>query len=361
MASTQLSARRLGRATLARQMLLERAEMPAARAVERLAGMQAQEPRPPYAGLWARLTGFRREDLHDALHAREVVRATLMRATLHLMSADDFRALRPALDPMMRQSMGPRTRGLDLDEVLAAARPLLEEEPRTFNELRALLAEAFPKADDRGLGRAVRLGLPLVMVPTDDRWGFSRDSRFALADGWLRKRTSRSGKPDELILRYLAAFGPATPADVQAWSGLKGVKAVMEGLRPKLETLQDERGRELFDLPDAPRPDEDVPAPPRFLPDFDNLVLAHDDRSRVIDDEHRPLVATKNLRIRATFLVDGRVRGTWTVARKGKRATLTLAPFARLAKRDAAALTEEGRALVAFLEEDAASFDVRVG
>jgi hypothetical protein len=207
----------------------------------------------------------------------------------------------------------------------------------------------------------VRLRLPLVMVPTDDRWGFPRDSRFALADGWLDEPLSGDRAPDPLVLRYLAAFGPASAADVQAWSGLKALTPVMDRLRPDLETFEDERGRELFDLPDAPRPDGDVPAPPRFLPEFDNLVLAHDDRTRVIADEHRGLVATKNLRIRATFLVDGRVSGTWTVERRGKRATLLLAPFARLAKAKVAALEEEGDALLRFLEKDAASFDVKVG
>jgi hypothetical protein len=360
MGSTTLSPRQLGRATLARQGLLDREKVPVPEAVERFGGLQAQEPRPPFAGLWSRVAGFGREDLHAALHAREVVRVTSMRATLHVMSARDYAALRASLAPMLEQTMRSFTKALDVDRVLAAARVLLEEKPRTFNELRSLLADEFPDANERALGAAVRVRLPLVMVPTEDRWGFPRDSRFALAEDWLDEPLSEDRAPERLVRRYLAAFGPATAADVQAWSGLKGIKAVMEELRPDLESFEDERGRELFDLPDAPRPDGDAPAPARLLPDFDSLVLAHADRTRVIDDEHRALIATKNLRIRATFLVDGRVRGTWSVERRGKKAALLMAPFERLRKRDAAALAEEGDALVRFLEDDAASFDVKV-
>lgn len=361
MGVSTLTPRELGRATLARQRLLERRRVrQLSRAVEDLGCMQAQEPRPPFAGLWSRFAGFRSEQLHRALHRRQVVRATSMRATLHLMSARDYAALRSSLDPAM-QGMRGRGKGLDVDAVLAAARELLEDEPRTFTELRRELAAAFPRADERSLGAVVRLRLPLVMVPTDDRWGFPRESRFALAARWLDEPLSEDGEPDALVRRHLGAFGPATAADVQTWSGLKGLKAVMERLRPELVTFRDERGRELFDLPDAPRPGADVPAPPRFLPDFDSLILAHADRTRVIDDEHRPLVATKNLRIRATFLVDGRVRGTWTVERRGKQATLLVAPFSRLAKREAAELAEEGEALLRFLEEDAGGWDVKVG
>ena len=341
-------------------MLLERATLPARDAIERLAGLQAQEPRPPFIGLWTRLAGFEREELHAALARRKVVRAPLMRATLHLLSARDYPLWRASLEPVLAGSMRPITKGLDLDAVLPAARQLLDEEPRTFTELRRLLAARFPDANERGLGAAVRMHVPLVMVPTDDGWGFGRDSRFAPADGWLRRSRSRKPAPAELVRRYLAAFGPASAADFQAWSGLKGARETFDALRPKLETFTDERGRELLDLPDAPRPDEDAPAPARFLPDFDNLVLAHDDRTRVIADDHRGRVTTKNLRIRATFLVDGVVAGAWSVTRKGKRATLRLEPFGRLRKKDLSELTEEGERLLRFVEEDAASFEVKL-
>ena len=361
MSETTLTNRELGRATLARQMLLERERVAASDAVERLCGMQAQEPRPPFVGLWTRIEGFEASDLLEPLRSGEVVRATLMRATLHLMSARDYRRLRSALDPMMAAAMGPRTKDLDLDAVMAGASRLLRGRALTFNELRAELSKRFPKADDRGLGRAVRLGLPLVMVPTEDRWGFARDSRFAPAETVIGKPPAKRAVTGDLLLRYLAAFGPATAADFQTWAGLGGARAIVDGVRDKLVTFRDDRGRELLDLPDAPRPGGDVDAPVRLLPDFDNLLLAHDDRTRVIDDEHRPRVATKNLRIRATFLIDGRVAGTWAAERKGKRATLRIDPFGRLRKADRVALEAEAEALLGFLEPDAATRAVAVG
>ena len=327
-------------------------------AVERLAGMQAQEPRPPFVGLWSRVDGFAREDLIDALGDGAVVRGMLMRGTLHTVSARDYRAFRPVVQPVLSAAYAGvdkrRREGVDVDAVLRVARELLAKEPRTFNALRALLSERFPDANARGLGYAARTHLSLTMVPTDDRWGFPRDARFELA------KANKAAKPAPLVRRYLAAFGPASAADVQNWSGLRGAAPVLEEM-DDLERFEDAQGRALFDLPDAPRPDADVPAPVRFLPEFDNLVLAHDDRTRLLDEEHRPRVVTKNLRVKATFLVDGRVAGTWKSERKGRKAALTLEPFGKLRKKDATALSEEGERLLRFVEEDAASFDVRVG
>lgn len=279
-----------------------------------------------------------------------------MRGTLHLATARDFAALRNAvaadLDGVVRY-LGPRAEGLDVAATAGAARELLEGQPRTFNELRALLQERFPDANDRGLGYVSRMALPLTMVPTDDRWCFARDSAFALAPD-----EPEPADPALLFRRYLAAFGPATVADAQAWSGVKSLKAAVE--QAELETFRDEDGRTLFDLPDAPRPPEDTDAPVRFLPEFDNLVLAHQDRTRLVDDEHRPKITTKNLRVRATFLVDGRVAGTWSVERKGKRAAVLLAPFGRIAKRTLTQLEREGDALLRFAEPDAPGRAVRL-
>src|SRR5215213_2078407 len=359
----RLTRRRLNRSTLARQMLLQREQVSAVEAVERLCGMQAQEPRPPFPGLWARLQGFRREDLHRALHDRTVVRGTLMRGTLHLLSAADYIAHRMTLQPMLKRSLallGARAAGLDEDEVLPVARALLGEHPRTFGEIRAALVEAFPDINDRALGFTVRMSLPLVMIPTEDRWGFPADSRFGLAERWLGTPVSDEANVEALVLRYLAAFGPATAGDVQQWSGLQGIKPVLVLLRPQLALFHDDRGRTLFDLPDAPRPADDTSAPPRFLPEFDNLLLSHADRTRVLADEHRRFVlGAKNGRVPATFLMDGTVAGTWRVERKKQEATLAITPFDPLAKSTAAALAEEGDALLRFLEDDAVSFDVR--
>ncbi len=359
-----LTRRQLNRATLARQMLLARQEVSAVDAVDRLCGLQAQEAKPPFLGLWTRVAGFRRENLHRALHERAVVRATLMRATLHLMSATDYAAFRTALQPVMAQAirvLGDRAEGLDLEAVLPVARALLEERPRTFEELRPPLVEAFPQVNDRALGYAVRTHLPLVMVPTQDRWGFPAAAPFTLAESWLDAPLSDDpGATQALVLRYLAAFGPATAADVQTWSGLQGMKRVLDGLRQNLSVFKDERGRELFDLPDAPRPDAETSAPPRFLPEFDNVVLSHADRTRVLAEEHRGLVVTKNLRVRATFLWDGFVAGTWQVERKRQAATLRITPFAPLPQGAADALAAEGDPLLRFVEDDASSFAVEV-
>ena len=364
MAAETLTREELNRATLARQMLLAREPVSPVEAVERLCGMQAQEARPPFVGLWTRLQGFGRPDLHDALHRHELVRAMMMRATLHLVSAGDYARLRAALQPVLTQAMGvlgKRAKGLELEEVLPVARALVEEGPRTFAELRASLSERFPEVNERALGYAVRLHLPLVMVPTEDRWAYPSVARFTLAETWLDEPLSDEGGPEALVLRYLAAFGPATAADVQTWSGLRGIAGVLKGLRPRLRVFADVRGRDLFDLPEVPRPGADVPAPPRFLPAFDNLVLSHADRTRVLADEHRGAVVTKNLRVRPTFLWEGFVRGTWDLERKKGAAALVVTPFEALPKRAARALEEEGEALLRFAEEDAAEVEVRLG
>ncbi|MDQ3723008.1 MAG: winged helix DNA-binding domain-containing protein [Actinomycetota bacterium] len=359
-----LSVRDLNRATLARQMLLERArEVPVAVAVERLAGMQAQEPKHPFIGLWSRLEGFAADDLLGALATREVVRATLMRSTLHLLSAADYAALRLALQPptsLALRVLGARADGLDPDAVVAAARELLAGSPLTFDAIRAGLQERFPDVNDRALGYAARTLVALVMVPDHTaRWGYPRVCEFGLAEEFLDRQLAAAA-PEALVTRYLGAFGPASAADVKTWSGVGGMKSVLEGMRDRLEVFADERGRELFDLPDAPRPGADAPAPVRFMPEFDNLVLAYDDRTRIIAAEHRPLVTTKNLRVKATFLVDGVVAGIWTLAVRRRVATVSLEPFGVLPKRTVKALTTEGEALARFAEPAAASHEVVV-
>ncbi|MGR6917861.1 winged helix DNA-binding domain-containing protein [[Actinomadura] parvosata] len=368
-----LSLRDLNRATLARQHLLSRHDGDAADVVHRLVGLQAQEPRPPYLGVWTRLEGFRRDDLHAALHARTLVRATMWRATLHLMTAADFAAFRPVVAPVLAAA-ARRFPEVDFDAVAAAAHGLLAAGPMTFNELRPKLLEEFPGAYDRALGYAVRMLTPLVVEPTQDRWSFPREPAFGLpgipmeaADAPASASASAgapapadapapaSGGVPALVERYLAAFGPATPADVQTWSGLRGLRKIMTGM--DLERVTDFTGRELFDLPGAPRPGGDVPAPVRFLPDFDTLILGHDDRTRVLADEHKSLVATKNLRVRAVYLVDGFAAGTWQIKRSGKKATLLVTPFG---KTNLDALEEEGLRLLAFAEPDATSLTLEL-
>jgi hypothetical protein len=360
-----ITTRQLNRALLARQMLLAREKTTVLKAIERLVALQAQVPKPPFVGLWTRVEGFERNDLLSALSKRKVIRATAMRATIHVMTAADFIALRgalqPGLDKGLQTFLRDRAKAADLEALVADGREYFRKEPRTFDAFRDYLTEKYPQTDVRAMAYTVRLRVPLVQVPTDTTWGFPASADFALADEWLGKSVPTTSSSAELLVkRYLAAFGPATPADAQCWSGLGGLREVFESLRPSLVTFRDERKRELFDLPDAPRPDADEVVPVRFLPDFDNLVLSHDDRTRIMADAYRPLVTTKNLQVRATFLIDGFVAGAWKTERKKKTATLVLEPFGKITKPVIAALEREGDALLRFVEEDAEVREVRV-
>jgi hypothetical protein len=353
-----LSRRALNRATLARQMLLRRENVKPAKAIARLVAMQAQLARPPFIGLWSRLERFDRESLTGAIERRDVVRGTMMRATLHLMSREDFLSFRPVLQPMLSQAMRgvfrEKADSLNSATLVAAARDYFDEAPRTFDALRGHLRARFPKLDERAMAYFVRLHLPLLQVPAAGAlWGYPAAADFTVAESWLGEKLDADDRPHVLALRYLAAFGPATFRDFQTWSGLAVPPATLEELRPRLRTFRDERGRELFDLPKAPRPDESEEAPARFLPEFDSLLLGFAERSRVIADEHRPLIYTKNLLVPATFLVDGFAAGTWKIDRKKPLARLTLKPFGALTKRAKADLVREGELLARFAEADA--------
>ena len=359
-----MTSRELNRATLARQMLLARESMTAPKAVGRLVAMQAQLARPPFVGLWTRLEKFTRDQLIRAVVKKDVVRATSLRGTIHLMTAADFVAFRGAIQPALTKGLQAilreRLDGFELDRVMALARAFFGKAPATFDAFRVHLKKAFPKGDERAMAYAVRLHLPLVQVPCDATWGYDAAADFALADEWLSKPVPVTDTAaTTLVKRYLAAYGPATIADAQTWSGLAGLKETFEAMRPSLVTLKDDRKREHFDLPDAPRPGDDAVAPVRFLPEFDTLMLAHADRSRFIADAHRPHLTSKNLQVAAVFLVDGMAAGTWKVERKRKTATLVLQSFGPLTKKAVAALEAEGDALLSFVEEDAPERAVR--
>jgi winged helix DNA-binding protein len=353
----KLSPARLSRATLARQMLLNRQRVPAREAMRRLLAIQAQEPRPPFLAMWSRLDGFDAGELRAALRSGAVLRVTLLRGTLHLVAAADYALIRTPLQPYLSESfrmLGDRAEGIELDRVLPAARAAYAGGPMTFEELRGRLAPDFPGLDERVLGFATRMNLPLAMVPTADRWGYPRAARFALTTP-----PAATADPDELVLRYLSAFGPAAAADAQAFTGLRKLAPVFDRLSPRLVTFSDGR-RTLYDLPDAPRPDQDTPAPPRFLPDFDNVVLGYADRTRFLDDAYKSLVSTRNLRVKATFLLDGVIRGTWAITRTAKAATLTMTPFEPLGRPALAALEPEAHALLRFAEPDVPAHHVAV-
>jgi hypothetical protein len=356
-----LTLRELNRALLARQLLLERAQLTPLAAIARLIAMQAQVPRPPFLGLWTRVHGFVREQLRVLLHSRAVVRATFLRGTLHLVTAADFLTFRAAFQPMLNASfralLKDRVAELDLTALAAFARTQL---PSTFEALRPQLVAQFPRHDERALGYAVRMYLPLVQVPTAEPWAFPASAAFDSAESWLAKTLCPELAFAALVRRYLAAFGPASVKDAQRWSGIPDLKPAFETLRPELITFRDDKRRELFDLRDAPRPSADQVSPVRLLPDYDNLVLGHDDRRRIIADEHRPALTTKNLQVKATFLVDGFVAGTWTIERKRQAATLTLTPFGKLAKSARSALEAEAEAMLQFVEPDVAERTIRV-
>ncbi|MGW6131501.1 winged helix DNA-binding domain-containing protein [Cellulomonas sp. NPDC055163] len=381
----------LNRALLARQHLLTRAEMPAVALVDHLVGLQAQLPRSPYTTLWSRLAGFRHAELSQALLDRRVARIAVMRGTIHLVTAEDALVLPGLIAPLyerdLRQNVqhGAALRILDLAELTAAARALVEAEPRPTTELGRLLAERWPDVAPGSLAYGARGTLPLVQVPPRGVWGRSGATTWTTTRAWfgddravgapdLSDPDVRSAELERLVLRYLAAFGPASVADVQTWSGLGGLARVVDRLRPGLVTFRAEpgpgsaSGRELVDLPDAPRPAPETPAPVRFLADFDNLTLSHADRTRVVSEEHRRALVTKNGMAPGTVLVDGRVAGTWAVTRErldpgGVRArrelaTLTVRPLVPVDAATRTALVTEAEALVRFVADDAAEHRV---
>lgn len=365
MADSTISARALNRATLARQMLLARERVKPVAAIERLAGMQAQWPRPPFVGLWTRLEAFSRDDLLNAVERREVVRGTFMRGTIHLISKKDYLAFRQTLQPALNEGLAvvrDRIKHLDVAAVVAQGRAFFMRAPETFSALRDHLKGGGKAVDERALAYTIRMHLPLLQTPSEGSpWGWAASSNFAVAESWLGSPVEAVERPDALATRYLAAFGPATANDFKTWSGLPAAKEIFEALRPKLRVLRDDRKRELFDLPKAPRPGDDVDVPARFLPEFDNLLLSYADKSRFVPGAYRSRLTSRNLLLPATFLVDGLVAGTWAVERKRQVATLAMAPFTAVAKKARAALEEEGERLVRFIEPGAGSYAVAWG
>jgi hypothetical protein len=337
--------------------------MPVADAIEHLVGLQGQVPLVPYTSLWSRLDGFDPAELGRLVADRSVVRTSLMRGTIHMVTARDALFLRPILQPVLervlRQS-SPFARavaGIDEAALFEAGRTMVEAEPLSRAKLSVRLAEQFPGYDPLAMAYMVAGLIPMVQVPPRGVWGAkSIQATWTTLSSWIGTPVGVATPEDleTMVLRYLAAFGPASVMDIQAWCWLTKLGAVVERLRPRLMTFRDETGRELFDLPDAPRPDPATPIPPRFLGEYDNLFLSHADRSRIgaID------IADRNFR-KGPFFVDGFGQGCWDIVREGSQATVVVEPFRPLTQADHLAVGEEAERLVTLLAPDATSRDVR--
>jgi hypothetical protein len=355
--------RALGRALLERQLLLRRVNLPVTEVVEHLLGLQAQARMPPYQGLWSRLEGFDPHELGRLLTEREVVRLTLMRGTVHLVTVRDALLLRPLVQVVIERShngaFGRRMGGADPAELAAAVRRLLDDRPMTARELGRALVERGIGADPEAVGNAARVYVPLVQVPPRGVWGRSGRARYATLESWTGRELEDEPSIDEVVLRYLGSFGPATVADVQRWSGLTKLKAVLERLRPRLVTFRDEDGKELFDVPDAPRPDPDVPAPVRLLGEYDNVLLGHADRRRLVPEDFPWAAMLAPGRFVNNLLVDGMLRATWWIERDGDRATLAIRPFQELSTAERDEVAAEAERMLAFSAADAERREVR--
>ncbi|THA64154.1 winged helix DNA-binding domain-containing protein [Streptomyces sp. A0958] len=345
-----LSPRALGRATLERQLLLRRAAMNAKDAVAHLVGLQAQNTKPPYYQLLARLEGFRPAELAELMESREVARIVTLRSTIHTHTADDALTLRPLMQPACDRELGvfrKRLTGVDPDRLRELSRAYVEETPRTPKEIRERLRTEWPDADPRALSTAARCLLPLVQVTPRGVWGRSGGVALTTAEHWLGRAAEAAPGLDAAVPRYLGAFGPASVKDMQTWAGLTRLGEVFERLRPRLVTFRDENGVELFDLPDAPRPAEDTPAPPRLLPEFDNVLLGHADRTRVVPPHLRGLNGVGN-QTYGSALVDGFLAALWRLEKtpRDAPAALTVQELRPLTAAERDALTDEAAALL---------------
>ncbi len=359
-----LTRRELNRALLERQSLLRRSDAPPAAMVEHLLGLQAQAPLPPYYGLWSRLEGFDPHELGRMLTEGEVVRMTLMRATVHLVTPRDAALLRPLVQLTVERNhsgaFGRRMGGADPGELAAAARELLAGEPRTAREVARVLIARGIGDDEEAIANAVRAYVPAVQVPPRGVWGAGGQAKYVSFEAFTGLELEAAPSIDAVVLRYLRAFGPASVMDMQKWSGLTRLKAAFERLRPQLVTFAGEDGRELFDLPDAPRPHPDTPAPVRLLGEYDNVLLGHADRSRMIARGFPWDAMLAPGRFVNNLLVDGTLRATWWLERDGKRkTTLAIRPWPALSRAEREAVGDEARAMVELAAADAAVRDVR--
>ncbi|MEU9338586.1 winged helix DNA-binding domain-containing protein [Streptomyces sp. NPDC048290] len=353
-----LTPRALNRATLARQLLLERARISPSDALTRLVGLQAQEVKPPYYALAARLEGFAPEQLSVLLGERAAVRMATLRSTIHLHTADDALTVRPfaqaALDREVRIFRKGLT-GVDLERLAVVARELVEAEPRTMRQLRDALGAHWPDADPQSLSVAARCLLPLVQITPRGMWGRSKGVVLTTVEHWLDRPALPAASRQDMVVRYLAAFGPASVKDMQSWCGLTRLRDAFESLRARLVTFHDQHGVELFDLPDGPRPDPETPAPPRFLPEFDNALLSHADRTRILPAVHHGRTWQVNTPY-SPLLVDGFLVGVWALTGDA----VVVEEFEKLTKEQRREVEEEAARTLAAVHPDT-PYDIRFG
>ncbi|MEV5977387.1 winged helix DNA-binding domain-containing protein [Streptomyces sp. NPDC052114] len=373
-AAPVLGTRALNRATLDRQLLLRRdRDLSVTGAVDHLVGLQAQNVKPPYYALAARLEHFDPAELSALLDSRHLVRMVTLRSTIHLHTAADARTLRTLAQGALESELALFRKGLagvDLAELADLAREAVEAGPRTMKQLRELLGARWPDADPQSLGIAARCALPLVQVTPRGLWRRSGQVALTTVDTWLGPDAGRPPAPDAgslpaldaTALRYLAAFGPASVKDMQTWARRTRLREVFERLRPRLRTFRDENGVELFDLPDAPRPDPDTPAPPRFLPEYDNLLLSHADRARVVPAAYKGRTWKGNMPY-CVFLLDGFLAGVWRLVEdpKGGAAVLTIEPFGKPGRAQRDELISEAERMLTRIAETSSSYDIRFG
>ncbi|MGZ0148929.1 winged helix DNA-binding domain-containing protein [Kribbella sp. WER1] len=350
MNATVLSRRQLNRALLQRQQLLHREPGTSAELIERLVGLQAQAPLAAYVALWSRLENFDPAELAALMTDRRAVRASLMRATIHLVTAEDclrlWRLVHPVADRGLRGAFGKRLAGVDLDAVVAYGAELLSQEPYTRSRLGEVLGKRWPEWDATAMAYAVSYLVGTVQVTPRGVWGKTGAAALQTVESWLGRSADADPSIDALVLRYLAVFGPATVADIQMWSGLTKLREVVDRLRPGLRVYADEAGRELYDVPDGPLPDPETPAPVRFLPEYDNLLLSHADRRRVNPAERPVPLPPGNGATMGTVLIDGDYSADW---RHHRGKTLEIKPHAPISPSTRSALEAEATNLLTFI------------
>ena len=357
---TALSLRQLNRTLLARQLLLDRSPLDSLSATETLIALQSQIPNPPYIGLWTRLRQFRRRDLTSLLESRQVVRVPWLRSTLHLVAAADhqrFQAvIQPALARGLRSFFGARAKDLNIDRLIQIAKPYLEAEQPAIGALRDKLSEQEPGRDKQAMAYAVRSYLPLVQIPPSGTWGVGTRATYTTAESWL-------GAPNpadlsSLFRRYLAAYGPATVMDFQTWAGMTSLKSQLAPALKELTEYRDEDGKALYDLPNLPLAPAGKPAPIRFLPEYDNILIAHKDRRRILPEAQRKKVFVSAGRVLGSILIDGFVGAIWKARREKTKAILLVSLFEKQTDEILGGIEAEGSALLRFIEDDAKDFRV---